>query len=161
MKTSLVKLAAVCVVALSFCGCTGKTKEPEKMAAAPAPVAQAPMTLEQVNALPPVVLTGLKVIAVEGAPVTRIDIGASGAFGSNIVPKRDPVRLVAMVYNAEIGKAPKSIEVNDGTVKGVRIDQVPSGDRSAVRVTIELVKETMYRLTPGESAVSIEIKRAD
>lgn len=156
----LLKLAAICLVALLFAGCKQEAANSDKgvkpgEAQAPAPPGTAG---EALKSLPTATLTGVKVQSVAGEPTTKINIGANGPFGSTVVPKTDPVRLIAILHNATVGDAPKKIDVNNGTVNSVEIAQLDTGKGSAVRITIGLDKKTDYRTIPGESALSIEVK---
>lgn len=162
----ILKAAAVCLMVLLFAGCkeeaakSGKeVKTGEAQAPAQAPEISKPeAAAEAMKSLPTVTLTGVKIQSEPGAPSTKINIAASGAFGSNVVPKTEPVRLIAILHNATIGNAPKSIDVNNGTVKRVEIAQLDTGKAPAVRVTIGLDKKTAFRTIAGDSALTIEVK---
>lgn len=153
----LLKFAAVCLIALLFTGCKEEGAQSEK--GSKPGEAQAPVPAgETLKSLSTATLTGVKIQAVPGAPTTKILIAASGPFGSNVVPKTDPVRLVAVIHNASKGAAPENIDVNNGTVNRVEIAQLDTGKDSAVRITIGLDKKTEYRVVPGESALTIEVQ---
>lgn len=149
---------AVSLVALAVAGCKG---EPEK-AAQPQPVANTQETAapEGSKSLPTVTLTGAKVEAGPDKASTRISITASGPFGSNVVPKSDPERILVVLHNAKAGDVPKNIEINDGTVSGVEVAQLDTGKGPAVRITISLARKTAHRVIPGESALMIDVKKA-
>lgn len=156
----LVKFAAVCLIALLFAGCKEEGAQSEKGSKpgeAQAPTEQVPAG-EALKSLSTATLTGVKIEGGAGAPMTTINIAASGPFGSNVVPKTDPVRLIAVLHNATIGETPKSIDVNNGTVNRVEIAQLDTGKAPAVRIAIGLDKKTKYRVVPGESTLTIEVQ---
>lgn len=145
---------AVFFALVAILGC----KEEPPPAAAPAKSLKPP-TAEALTSLPTVTLTGIKVQTDPQAPTTRVIISASGAFGANVIPKSDPERLIVILHNAEKGQAPAEIEVNDGVIKGIEIAQLNTGKQTAVRETIRLNYKTDYKVIPGESLLTIEIRK--
>lgn len=127
----------------------GKTAPQEKTAA----------TVEALKSLPTVTLTGTKIQENPAGPSIRINISASGAFGSNVVRKSDPERIIVIMHNANAGESPRNIEVNDGTINRVGIAQLDTGKAPAVRITIGLSKKTSYEVSSGESVLMIDIKK--
>lgn len=153
----LPKGLSIILIALAIAGCRGeveKAVQPQKPAAPTAPAAP-----EALKSLPTVTLTGTKVQQIADKPFERVVITASGAFGSNVVRKSDPERIVVILHNAKIGDAPKSIEVNDGTISRVEIAQLDTGKGSAVRVTIGLAQKTTFEVVSAESALMIDIQK--
>lgn len=116
-------------------------------------------TVDALKSLPTVTLTGTKVQENPAGSSIRVTISASGAFGSNVVRKSDPERIIVIMHNANVGEAPRNIDVNDGTVNRVEIAQLDTGKAPAVRITIGLNKKTTYEVSPGESALVIDIKK--
>lgn len=156
----LPKGLSIILIALAIAGCRGeveKAVQPQKPAAPTAPTA--PTAPEALKSLPTVTLTGTKVQQIADKPFERVVITASGAFGSNVVRKSDPERIIVIMHNAKIGEAPKSIEVNDGTISRVEIAQLDTGKGSAVRVTIGLAQKTTFEVVSAESALMIDIQK--
>jgi hypothetical protein len=134
-------------------------KEEAKTKNAPQPGGDQLQAVDKAYALPTVTLVGTKILETPGSPVVQVRIAASGPFGSNVTAQKNPDRLLIMVHNALVGKAPKSIEVNDGTINRVDIAQHKNGSQQAVGITVGLAGATSYRLVPEQSAVLLEIAR--
>lgn len=145
------------LVALALAGCSGeagKSVQPGK------PGKQAPaVTSEALKALPTVTLNGAKVLHIIDSPFERVVISASGTFGSNVVQKTDPERIIVILHNALAGEAPNSIEVNDETISRVEIAQLDTGKNPAVRITIGLLGKSTYEVIPAERSLNIDIKK--
>lgn len=154
----LAACAAITLLAASAAGCNEKTAASVDGAAkqeSAAPLGAA--TLQQTLSSDPVTLTSTKVLEDAASPTLSVKITATGPFGSNVVEKSDPQRIMVIMHNATIGEAPGSIEVNDGTVGKVDIAQLHAGKNPAVRITIGLLGKVPFKVVPGESALQLEI----
>lgn len=150
----LAACAAITLLLLGVAGCKENSVVAEKTAAnQPEPGMSDPPKL------PVVTLAGAKVLQDAGSPTEVVQISATGPFGSNIIPKQDPDRIVVIVHNANIGDAPARVEVNDGTITNLEIAQLNSGKGPAAKITIGLTAKTEHRVVPGESMLSVEVKK--
>ena len=145
---------AICCMLFALAGCNGKEVQPEKSVKTETKSPQ-----EALKSLPTVTLTGVKLEDNGADHATRIIIAATGAFGSNVVQKTDPDRIIVILHNALVGEATKNIEVNDGTINRVEIDQLDTGKGKAVRLTIGLAGKTDYQVVPAEGAVMIDVRK--
>lgn len=152
----LLQSTAVCLAAFAVIGCSersGKDAEHEK---APAP---AENVTSQLKSLPTVTLTGTKIQENLIESAVRVMITASGAFGSNVIRKTDPERIIIILHNAKKGEAPPIIEVNDGAINRVEIAQLDVGKGTAVRITIGLDRKTDYVVTPAVNGLMIDVRK--
>lgn len=147
--------AAISLFLLGAAGCKEESTVSEKGVKSEEVAKQA----ESAKSLPTVTLTGTNIQEHPSASSVRINITASGAFGSNVVHKSDPERIMVIMHNARIGETSKSIEVNDGTIRRVEIAQLDTGKGPAVRITIGLNKKTAYKVIPAESALFVDIEK--
>lgn len=158
MKVNYVLLSrclAICLLPLSVAGCNKPTQTGAAAKSVEAQVSQAASTL------PVVTLTGAKVLEDPASPTVQVRITADGPFGSNVILKSDPERIIVIMHNAKIGEAPEKVEVNDGTISRIEIAQLESGKGPAARVTVGLMAKTQYRVVPGDGALGLEIKKVD
>jgi len=154
----LAACAAITLAAVFATGCNERTAASLGGAAKQENAApQGGATLQQTLSSSPVTLTGTKVLEDGASPTLSVRITATGPFGSNVVEKSDPQRIMVIMHNATIGEAPGSIEVNDGTVGKVEIAQLDTGKNPAVRITIGLLGKVPFKVVPGESALQLEI----
>lgn len=146
----------VSLMALLLAGCVAKpdTPPPDK---APEPVAKD--AAEAVRALPVVTLLEAKVIESANIPAKRVHITADGPFGSNVIKKSDPERIIVIVHNAQMGKVPQTIEVNDGTISRLETAQLDTGRSPAVRITIGLAGNADFKVVPDQSAIMVDISK--
>lgn len=149
----LSRCVAICLLPLSFAGCNKPTQSGAVAKPAEATASQSP------SSLPAVTLSGAKVLQDPASPTVQVLITASGSFGSNVIRKSDPERLIVIMHNAQIGEAPEAIEVNDGTINRIEIAQLDSGKGPAARITVGLLAKSEYRVVPGEGALTLEIKK--
>lgn len=155
----IAKVSAICLGAVVFGGCAEKTGQTENAAKPSLANPALPATHENPKALPEVTLTATKVEEYPADSVARVVIAASGPFGSNVVEKTDPNRIVVIMHNAKKGEAPQFIDVNDGTINRVEIDQLDTGNGTAVRITVGLDKKPEYRVTPAKSSLIIDFRK--
>lgn len=147
----------LCLGAISLAGCKGgseRVSQPEKDMAAGKPVSPADL-----KSLPTVTLTGTKIQDNLIESAVRVMITASGAFGSNIIRKAEPERIIIVLHNTKKGEAPPVIEVNDGTINRVEIAQLDVGKGTAVRITIGLDHKTDYVVTPAVNGLMIDVRK--
>lgn len=143
------------VIALAGCkDGSEKVPQPEKETA---PVET--MSPAEVKSLPTVTLMGTKIQDNVIESVVRVEITASGAFGSNVVRKTEPERIIVILHNAKKGQAPPGIDVNNGTINRVVIDQLNVGQGTAVRITIGLEHKTDYLVTPAANGLIIDVRK--
>lgn len=150
----------VIVICLGVFVATGCKKGPDK-AAQPGQEAAPTKTMspEELKSLPAVTLTGTKILDNVIESAVRVEITASGAFGSNIVRKADPERIIVILHNAKKGQAPPGIEVNNGTINRVAIDQLNAGKGTAVRIIIGLEHEADYHVTSADNGIMIDVRK--
>ena len=138
-------------------GCKGgaeKVPQPEKETA---PVKT--MSPAELKSLPTVTLMGTKIQDNVIESAVRCEITASGAFGSNVVRKTGPELIIVILHNAKKGQAPPGIDVNNGTINRVTIDQLDVGKGTAVRITIGLEHKTDYLVTPAANSLIIDVRK--
>jgi hypothetical protein len=150
-------VSIICLGIIALSGCKKgpeKVSQPEKETA---PVAT--LSPAEVKALPTVTLTGTKILDNIIESAVRVEITTSGAFGSNVVRKAGPERIVVILHNAKKGQAPPGIDVNNGTINHVVIDQLNVGKGTAVRITIGLEHKTDYVVTPAANGLIIDVRK--
>lgn len=150
-------IIAVCLGMIVTAGCkngTEKAAQPEKETTSVNTISPADL-----KSLPTVTLTGTKIQENMGESAMRVEITASGAFGSNVVRKSDPERIIVVLHNATKGNAPPVIEVNNGVINRVAIDQLSVGHGTAVRITIGLEHKTDHRVTPEGNGLIIDVRK--
>jgi len=150
-------IIAVCFGVIVTAGCkkgTEKAAQPEKET-----TSVNTMSPSDLKALPTVTLTGTKIQENMSESEVRIEITASGAFGSNVVRKADPERIIVVLHNATKGNAPPVIEVNNGAINRVAIDQLNVGNGTAVRITIGLEPKADHVVTPAKNGLIIDVRR--
>lgn len=150
----LSRYIGICLLPLAFASCNKQTTPTE-----PAAKSVATVVSEAPKALPFVTLSGIKVLPAPASPSLRVQIAASGPFGSNVIRKSDPERIIVIMHNAEIGKAPEKIEVNDGAISRIEIAQMDTGKGPAAKITIVLLVKSVFEVIPAESALILEIKK--
>ena len=155
IRRFLVSVICICVIALT--GCKGGSDKVSQPAKETAPVEI--VSPEDLKSLPTVTLTGAKILENVVESAVRVEITASGAFGSNVVRKADPERIIVILHNAKKGEAPPGIDVNNGTINRVVIDQLNVGKGTAVRITIGLEHKTDYLVTPAANGLLIDVRK--
>jgi hypothetical protein len=155
IRRFLVGVICICVIVLAGCkGGSDKVLQPVKETA---PVEMA--SSADLKSLPTVTLTGTKILENVIESAVRVEITASGAFGSNVVRKDDPERIIIILHNAKKGEAPPIIAVNNGTINRVAIDQLNDGKGTAVRITIGLEHKADYLATPAVNGLLIDVRK--
>lgn len=145
----------ICVIALAGCkGGPESVSQPEKETASVKTMSPA-----EVKALPTVTLTGMKILDNIVESAVRVELTASGAFGSNVIRKTGPERIIVILHNAKKGEVPPQIAVNDGTINTVDIAQLDTGKGTAVRITIGLEHKTDYLVTPAVNGLKIDVRK--
>lgn len=150
-------LIIVWVGVIALTGCNGGSEsvpQPEKETAFREPVSAADL-----KSLPAVTLTGTNIREDLLESGVRVEITASGAFGSNVIAKSGPERIIVILHNAKKGVVPPKIEVNDGVISRVEIAQLDTGRGTAVRITIGLEKKTDYVVTPSINGLMIDVRK--
>lgn len=114
---------------------------------------------QDIKTLPKVTLGELNVQESEDGAVTRITITAGGNFGSNVIRKENPDRIIMIIHNAVAGDLVGTLQVNNGTVGRIEVAQLESGQGPAVRVTIGLAGKNEYQVVPGDKSLNVEISK--
>ena len=150
-------IVIICFSIIALAGCKGgseKVTQPDKeMTSGNA------MSPADVKSIPAVVLTGAKIQEDPDASAVRVEIMASGLFGSNVVPKTDPERIIIVLHNATKGDMPPNIKVNKGTINHLEIAELNTGKGTAVRITIFLDHKSDYRVTPADNGLLIDVRK--
>ena len=161
MRTISKNMLLGCLLAiLQVCFLAGCNGTPH--ASTPATSGLAPEKTEAAEALktlPTTVLTGVKVQKKDGSPYVVVALSASGAFGSNIVEKAGPDRLIVILHNMTKGEAPPQIAVHDGTIEQIDIAELDTGKGPAVKVTIGLTGKTAHDRTTAENSLLLQIRK--
>jgi len=147
----------ICLGVLALAGCKGGSEnvsQPEKETASVKTMSPA-----EVKALPTVTLTGTKILENIIQSGVRVEITASGAFGSNVIRKTGPERIIVILHNAKKGEVPRQIAVNDGIINKIEIAQLDTGKGTAVRITIGLDHKTDYVVTPATNGLMIDVRK--
>lgn len=143
-------IMTACLAVIGIAGCKGKSEASKPETA---------VTPAMIRSLPTVELTGTKILENPALSTVGVEIIASGTFGSNVVPKNDPERIIVVLHNATKGKTPPEIKVNNGTINRVAIDELNTGKGTAVRITIGLVHKSDYVVTPVTNGLMIDVRR--
>lgn len=161
----LMAITAVFIL-LTVTGCKEKIDTPVPSPERPATVAP-PHPVEALSpgapksgtlkAMPFVALTGLNIEGGTKSKLTRIVVKVSGNFLYNAVLKDNPGRLIVILHKTAKGKAPKKIEVNNGTVNKVEIVELDTGKGPAVRITIGLDRKIRYQAFPSNGSLVLDI----
>jgi hypothetical protein len=69
------------------------------------------------------------------------------------------LNVIVILHNAKKGQAPPGIDVNNGTINRVVIDQLNVGKGTAVRITIGLEHKTDYLVTPAANGLLIDVRK--
>ena len=156
-KHEIRRLLSIIICMLALGGCKGGSEnvsQPEKETASVKTMSPA-----EVKALPTVTLTGTKIRENILKSAVRVEITASGAFGSNVIRKAGPERIIIILHNAKKGEVPPQIAVNDGTINMIDIAQLDTGKGTAVRITIGLDHDADYVVTPAVNGLKIDVRK--
>jgi hypothetical protein len=185
IRPAVALFSSICLAALLLAGCQEqKTKtedsavsgNPEKPATSgpPAPLDPVPsvtppthpVSLDQparpvpdLESLQRINLTEIEVGESEDGAVTRITLAGDGPFGSNVIRKENPERVILLIHNADAGDLVGDIEVNNGVINRIEVAQLESGKGPAARVTVGLTGKSEFNVAPAENGLLIDFRR--
>ncbi len=150
-------MIVICLGVIGMAGCKERSEKVSQPENEIAPGKTAPP--QDLKSLPTVTLTGTKILENVIESAVRVEITASGAFGSSVIRKTDPERIIIILHNAKKGEVPPQIAVNDGIINLVEIAQLDTGKGAAVRITIGLDHKTDYAATPAVNGLVIDVRK--
>jgi type IV pilus assembly protein PilQ len=127
----------------------GDSAEPaEAPGPAPKPAAIAPSRQ-------PAVIGNITVV--RGTEALEVAISGKGVLSPRALKLTDPDRLVVDLDNAVPGLRARTINVNSGGVKAIRVGRYQS-EPPVTRVVVDLAKAYDYELVPAGSTVTLKIR---